>query len=335
MRSFFLLFICITLLGSCKKVFFREEPANDPEAIFEDLWKNFNENYGPTEERNIDWAALYQVYRPQINAGSDEQTLYQVITGMLSVLNDGHVGLIAPNRDRFNSNYILHHSIGDELFDLKLIKSYLEPGYQTGEEDAYVYGKIQGTDIGYIYFDYIGDNFFVLNDFLDKNLLSKGIIIDLRHNQGGDFTYCFSEIGRLTNQERLVFRSRTKNGPGRNDFTSWYSWHIQPKGSYFDKPIVILTDRYTISAGERSVMAFKTLPNVTIMGDTTCGAHSTMIGRELANGWYYTFATQNTLMYDDISYEGKGITPDVRVVNSSFEMLNGIDRTLQEAIASF
>ena len=25
----------------------------------------------------------------------------------------------------------------------------------------------------------------------------NGLIIDLRHNDGGDFTYCFSEIGRL------------------------------------------------------------------------------------------------------------------------------------------
>ena len=142
--------------------------------------------------------------------------------------------------------------------------------------------------MAYIYFDYVAENFFKLNDFLNEYDNVSGYIINMRHNQGGDFTYCFSEIGKLTDQTRYVFRSKTKNGEGINEYTDWHAWYIQPKGEYINEPIVVLTDRYTISAGERSVMAFKTLPNVTTMGDTTNGAHGTMIGRELANGWFYS-----------------------------------------------
>jgi carboxyl-terminal processing protease len=100
----------------------------------------------------------------------------------------------------------------------------------------------------------------------------------------------------LTSQSRFVFRSKTKNGKGKNDFTPWKEWYIKPKGEYINKPIVVLTDRFTISAGERATMAFKTLPNVTVLGDTTNGAHGTMIGRELANGWFYSLVPQKVEM---------------------------------------
>ncbi len=323
------------LLTSCGG-FFDPEPKNSPEAVFENLWTVFNENYGPFEERNIDWGALYTVYRPQVNPATTADELYAVLTAMLAHLDDGHVQLTIPGRPVFNANHQRNNRIEDELFNPEVIRNnYLEPGYRHLNDNGYVYGKIRGRNIGYIYFDYVSDNFFILEQFLDENLSSDGIIIDLRHNQGGDFTYCFSEIGRLTDQPREVFQSRTKNGPGFADFTAWYSWGIKPKGPYFNKPIVVLTDRYTISAGERSVMAFMTLPNVTVMGDTTSGAHATMIGRELANGWYYSLATQHTRLFDGKSYEGIGLIPDVLSKNTQEEILRGIDRTLANAIDAF
>lgn len=97
----------------------------------------------------------------------------------------------------------------------------------------------------------------------------------------------------------------------------------------------MLTDRYTTSAGERAVMAFKTLPNLTHMGDTNSGAIATKIGKELANGWYYSLVTQKTEFRDGISYEGPGLPPDIFVKNTAGEMAAGQDRTLEEALALF
>ncbi len=316
---------------SCKKMFV-EPPANNPEAIFENLWTTFNEEYAPFEERNIDWQAQYNMYRPMVNAGTTDGELFSVISRMLSVLDDGHVTLTAPERDLFISNKIRNELIDDEIFSIPVIKTYLETGYKEGEENSYIFGKIKNENVGYIYFDYVGDNFLKLNNFLSDLPNAKGYIIDMRHNQGGDFTYCFSEIGRLTNQSRYVFRSKTKNGKGKNEYTDWHEWHIYPNGEYVDKPIIVLIDRYTISAGERSVMAFKTLPNATLMGDTTNGAHGTMIGRELVNGWFYSLVPQKVELPDGKSYEGIGLAPDIFSKNTMPEISNGIDKTLQKAI---
>jgi carboxyl-terminal processing protease len=322
--------LSFTIMG-CEKMFI-ELPANNPEVIFENLWTTFNEEYAPFEERHVDWVAEYNTFRPMVKSTTTEAELFTILSQMLGKLDDGHVSLTAPGRDVFYANKIRNELIDDELFSIPVLKTYLAPGYKDGEEHSYIYGKIKNQNVAYIYFDYVAENFFKLKDFLNEYSDVNGFIIDMRHNQGGDFTYCFSEIGRLTDQSHNVFRSKTKNGKGPNDYTDWYDWSIQPKGAYIDKPIIVLIDRYTISAGERTVMAFNTLPNVTLMGDTTNGAHGTMIGRELANGWFYSLVPQKTELFDGKSYEGIGIAPDIYSKNLLTEITAGIDKTLQAAI---
>lgn len=329
--KFFLSATIALFFSSCEKMF-DETPKNTAEAVFDNLWNTFNEEYAPFEERNVDWDAAYELYRPLINPNTKNDELFEVLSQMLALLDDGHVNLTAPDKEIFFANKIRRELIDDALFNKEVIKSYLEPDFKVGMDESYIYGKVKNENVAYIFFDHVGENFFSLNDFLDSYQHLNGFIIDLRHNEGGDFTYCFSEIGRLTNQSRFVFKSKTKNGKGKNDFTNWKEWYIHSKGDYIDKPIVVLTDRYTISAGERAVMAFKTLPNVTIVGDTTNGAHGTMIGRELANGWFYSLVPQKVELFDGHSYEGIGLAPDVYMKNLASEMDQGFDRTLQFAI---
>ncbi|MBD0288062.1 MAG: hypothetical protein ICV79_21945, partial [Flavisolibacter sp.] len=203
---------------------------------------------------------------------------------MLSKLNDAHVNLTTPNRPVFNANRILNKKIDDDLFNLSVIKdNYMKNKFTEGEASVYVYGLID--NIIYVHFRGINASFSILPKILQSYSEAKGLIVDLRHNPGGDFTYSFPELERLTNQKTLVFSSRTKNGPDTKDFTPWYEWYIEPKGTYFSKKVVLLTDRYTVSAAERTTLAFKVMPGVTLIGEPTSGALSTMIGRELANGW--------------------------------------------------
>jgi carboxyl-terminal processing protease len=320
------------ILQGCSSVF-EAEPENNPEAIFENFWKTFDEEYAVFEERGVDWDDQYTAFRPSVTASTSDDELFAILAQMVEPLDDGHISLTAPSREVFYGNRIRRQKIDDELFNLDIIlENYLETGFEIGEDTSYVYGKIKGENVGYIFFKYVADNFFVLDDFLDTYDDVNGYIIDLRHNDGGDFTYCFSEMGRLVDQERFTFRSRTKNGTGDDEYTEPYDWYVKPEGTFVNKSIMVLTDRYTISAGERAVMGFRVLPNVTVVGDTTNGAHSTQIGRELANGWFYTIATQKVHLEDSLSYEGIGLPPDVRVINTLDEVNAGVDGVLRYAI---
>lgn len=336
MKNYSILFLVFTIfiLSGCETVFYEPEPENNPDALFEDLWTTFKTDYGPFEERGVDWDAQYQIFRPMVSSSTTEAELLVVFKALLRTLNDGHVSLTTPYADVYYSNIIIDQKIDSDLFDLDLIKStYLNNQFKENGYGWNTYGLI--GNIGYWHIYAIGQNMLEIDEILDYFANADGLIVDMRHNNGGNFTYAFSEFGRFTDQERLVYKSKTKNGEGPDDYTDWYDWSIYPSGEYFNKPIVLITDRYTISAGERTVMAFKTLPNVTHIGDTTNGSIATKISKELANGWYYSLVTQKTLFHNGISYEGSGIPPNEYFKNTSAEMANGQDITLEEAISKF
>lgn len=322
----------LLLAASCRKTFFEPEPADQPEAIFETVWQTFHQNYGPFTERGADWPSIYGQYRPQVTANTSDDTLFAILTAMLAHLDDGHVNLYAPGQPAFNSNHIRNQLIDNELFDLEIIKAnYLKNNFQSDAEETFVAGLLP-DNILYLHFPFVSGNMTEMGRAIDKFPNAKGLIVDLRHNDGGDFTWAFAEMGRLTDQRRLVFSSRTKNGPAADAFTAWHDWHLEPQGAFFNKPIVLLTDRYTISAGERAAMALQSLPNCITIGDTTCGAQSTMVAGELANGWKYTIATQNTRLADGKSYEGIGLAPDIYLKNEPAVMKNGRDQVLEAAV---
>ena len=326
--------VFVLSLISCEKVFFEPTPENNPEAIFEDFWTTYNNEYANFEERGVDWDAIYTQYRPQVNLNTTDDELFEIFKQMLWPTGDAHIKLIAPNRKIFTPNKYYEYHFEDELFDLDLIKTkYLKSNFQENGYGYNTYGRI--GKVGYIHMQWITDNLAEFADILESFSDIDGLIIDLRHNGGGDFTWAFSEFGPLTNETRYAYRSRTKNGPGKNDFTDWFEWNMVPGGEYFDKPLVLLTDRYTISAGERATLGLKTLPNLIHMGDTTNGASATIISRELANGWYYTVMPQEIEFRDGISYEASGIPPDVRVENTAEEMSAGQDKALEAALERF
>ncbi len=322
--------ICIGI-GSCSLLYVAE-PANHPEALFENFWQSFNDDYAAFEERNIDWNNVYNQYRPRVNAETSEIELYNVLSEMIKPINDGHVALMAMPHGSIDANNYFREKTDDALFSLELVRSnYLHPDYKM-LPDKYVYGKIDSHNIAYIFFDVFRADAVMLDAMLKDYPDVNGYIVDLRHNGGGDVSYSFSFLGRFITGDTYFLRSKTKNGKGPNDYTSWYNWHLTPSGSLIKKPLILLTDRYTVSAAERMVMAARALPNTLVVGDTTNGTFGTKISRELANGWFYSYSIQKVEMFDGKNYEGIGLPPDVWVKNDLQEMDLGIDRTLQYAI---
>lgn len=322
----------VLLFSACKKMFIAE-PELHPVAIFENFWQTMDEEYAPFEERNINWDSIYNHFRPMVTEETTDDELFHILSQMIAPFDDGHLSLTAPNRPVYFSNRFYRDRIDDELFSRDVVATYLAEGAVSGPDKSYLYGKIKVSNVAYMHFDHVGTNFLDFNDFLDQYKSASGLIVDLRHNHGGDFTFALSEMGRLTNEKRYVFRSRTKNGKSRYAFTEWANWYLEPRAPYVNKPIIVLIDRYTISAAERALMAFKSLPNVRLMGDTTNGAQGSMIGRVLANGWYFSVVPQKVEMFDGHSYEGLGIAPDIVFKYDLEDMRSGKDEMLEAAVA--
>ncbi len=333
----YILFLLFSLLSlwACQDVLFEEEPANDPIGNFESLWNTFNERYAVFAQRSVDWQSLYEQYRPQVNANTTDDQLFEIITAMLSHLDDGHVSLMAKGEPFWSGSLEFRERAKDKLFDLGLIQDNYVNGNLRNINNQYFYGAIN-EDIGYLFINFLsGEKPTFIDDFIAEMQNKKGLIIDLRHNGGGDFTNAEVIASRFADQRTLAFSGQAKNGPGPEDYGETTDYFIEAVGpAQFIQPIVVLTDDYTISAGENLVLYLRVLPNTTIIGENTSGAMGERIEKELPNGWIYSITGQIIRAADGISYEGPGVPPDIYAQNSFAELDKGMDRVLEMAIES-
>jgi carboxyl-terminal processing protease len=198
----------------------------------------------------------------------------------------------------------------------------------------------------------------VLNSFFNtvSNSSSslKGIIIDIRENGGGETDDVNSLVGALSTNIYTYGFTHSKSGVGRLDFTPDVPAVMGPQsGSFnsvdFNKPVAVLVDHLSVSAAEITALAVRQLPGGKgkIVGTTTWGANGPLLPSVYLNGGQFTIGTpsfgNNGYMFvytssesfkdsKGISYEGRGIPPDIHVIETSSAYNSGVDLQLQAAV---
>jgi carboxyl-terminal processing protease len=105
------------------------QDKNDPELNFEYLWKTYDRNYALFEVKNIDWDALYNVYRPKVNSNTTETELFDIMSELLGNLNDNHVWLRSKSLKRKYRSGLLGEIKMVDPFTL-LQEKYLNSNFQ-------------------------------------------------------------------------------------------------------------------------------------------------------------------------------------------------------------
>ena len=138
---------------------------------------------------------------------------------------------------------------------------------------------------------------------MEKDAPLDGIIVDVRHNPGGnsdDSAGIFASgiVGTegplREGKQRTIYRIR---GTDWNETT----------------PMVVLTDGSSHSAADYFPAAMKELDRATIIGMNSAGNTEGIISRSLADGTLIRLAVTTLLLNDGTSLEGIGVTPDVIV----------------------
>jgi carboxyl-terminal processing protease len=336
-RSFSILIAACVFYG-CDTVFFGPDPANTPENNFEIFWRDFDRYYAQFSLRHIDWDSVYTLYRPRIAPTTSDRQLFDIFSNIVLGINDMHVSLYTPLGDVYRKSII-----PPSYPSMRLINAckYVQCGVP--QKTVLEYRSCQEFAIGYIVIQSFagqGDGlsladqrYEVIDDILSDWKYKKGIIIDVRWNSGGNSVNAETVASRFADQSRVYSYRRQKIGPGKEDYSSWKSSSIKPRGSYqYLRPVVVLTSRATASSAEMFVMAMQVLPNVTIVGDTTGGGVGNPIFRELPNGWTYRLSTEMEADAQGRIVEGVGVFPDVPVLTTAADSANGIDRILEKGI---
>lgn len=325
-------FILVITL-SCDAILFSDSPdIENPLTTFDDFYTHVDESFSFFEYIPHDFDSAYVVNRSILESNPTENQLIAALQEMITIMEDGHT-------DVFLNDRALSYTGWYDQFPLNQLPT-IENYFQSYEQvnTALEYGIITGGTIGYIKINTFSGNITTANyeqidPILEQLSNVDGIVIDVRSNGGGNSNNADLIISRFNDESRLAFRARRKSGPARNEFGSWVNINTAiSSGNRFLKPVFVLTNRRSFSSTEWFVSGMRTIPHVSIVGDTTGGGSGNPLFKEIVNGWSMRVSNTQKELPEGRDFQYTGIYPDIAVWISQTDSLNGIDTILERAI---
>ena len=323
-----ILLSALFITTACEDLVLKPDPENKPTVIFEHLWSDINNRYAYFELKEIDWNAIGNDYRSQISDHMDEVELFNVLADMLYQLRDGHVNLTSPfDRSR---NWRWFQDYPENYSQIIIDRDYLK-------KDFLITGPLHNQVIDsvlYVNYRSFADQITKahLDQLMERAQPLKGVIIDVRNNGGGSLHNGAMLASCFVEQPLIYAQQRFKNGPGKDDFTSWQNMVIRPRdGQRFTGPVVLLTNRRSYSASNFFAQMMKVIPNAIVMGDNTGGGGGIPVYGELPNGWTYRFSASQAITPEGEHLEIT-VPADIKLDMLFFNEGGGTDTIIEAAL---
>ncbi len=174
--------------------------------------------------------------------------------------------------------------------------------------------------IAYIYMKNMGSS--ELNRF-KKEIANEwhyrdALIYDLRYNRGGNV---HDEVLQILSQKSYL-QWKYRNG----------KLTPQPNFAISDKPIILLTNEQSLSDAEMTAEGFQTLKLGKIIGNETYHWIIFTSNISLLDGTIFRLPSWGCYTLEGNNIEKVGVTPDILVINTFKDRLNGEDPQLDRAI---
>ena len=195
-----------------------------------------------------------------------------------------------------------------------------------------------------------GVGYLTINNFEDNKIIkqfdslytaeiikTKGLIIDLRYNGGGDGGIGFNILKRLTDKPFLNSQAKILQHSSRPydeplwDNLGYGRW--SPNGKiFYDKPVIVLIGPRTFSAAEDFTVAFDYMKRGTLVGMATGGSTGQPVPFSLPGGGSARVCGKRDTYPDGKEFVGIGIMPDVTVKKTIKDLLSGKDAAKDKAL---
>jgi len=212
-----------------------------------------------------------------------------------------------------------------------------KPDYSGGQMVSY--GKVQGTNIGYIYcWAWSKNAYYEFYNAVNALMNTDGLIIDFRFNNGGNMFLSNGGLSLL-----FPYKIRTINFTSRMNRNDHYAMSDVTKSDDCDipgtppgytKPIAVLTGPGDVSAGDQVALRMKYHPTAKLFGKSTSGAFSSPIYRDIGNEWLfrYSFAECYELKNPDVYLTHKELPVDYDVWLTPEYVAQGRDNVVEAAL---
>lgn len=319
---------------------------NSPKENYSYFVKYLTEHYGMFPYKNINWDSLVTHYSRLITDETSSDSLFFTICRLASQLRDKHLWI---DNDKYAYNYSIGKVVCSKQVDsiylsrrkyknIDLIKTkYLDNKYFTSEINNFLAGKIDG-DIGYLSWDWFDKNTYavdsVITDIIKWLSDCNYLIIDIRNNIGGTDSSALTIANHLIKTDTCYLISKIRRGDQVDSYSDPIYFRTNVENVSFSKPILVLINRFSISAAETFSLALRNQINIKFLGEPTAGAFSDAEDAYLPNGWHFTYSIGGWTDCAGNIWEGKGIQPDIWLKEINEETRN-TDPYLEQALKEF
>lgn len=158
---------------------------------------------------------------------------------------------------------------------------------------------------------------------------TKGIILDLRFNDGGFDAVSLELLKHFVAAKTLVFNKQAWIGKG---LTAKQEIFVEPAEVTYKKPVVLLTSNHTASAAETFTLGTMAFKNFIRIGHKTQGIFSDALPKQLPNGWEFTLSNEIFTSASGRNLENIGISPDINTGPEQLKNLLVKDAALEAAV---
>jgi len=184
--------------------------------------------------------------------------------------------------------------------------------------------KILKENIGYLRFNGFQPPIpSKINTAITDLMSTKGLIIDLRGNDGGSTDAMKFILNKFVSQSVKYCTWVGRRGK-RDDY-------LIPMQSSYDGKVIVLVDEMSISAAEHFALSLQKLGIAKIVGTQTPGQLLAGQGFFIQENVLLVVPIEKIVYPDGFNPEGKGVTPDFKIKLNKNLLIKGIDNQLDKA----
>lgn len=316
---------------------FKTGPARDPaappkatpaenRASVDDLRRFVDEDYAYRDSRDLDWDALFTEFAPRIEAAATPQDFAAAVAAMLAHADDYHIWVRYDGQDFPVARRSVRRNYSFDLLP-RLVPQWRQRSdvVWTGRfDDGIHYVLLAGLPGDPDAYDPAFEAVALAAD------MGKGLILDVRPNGGGDEARAAQFAGCFADRPRVYARDVIREY-GR--FSPVLDRTLQPNLARprFKGNVAVLMGPTNMSSCESLLMMMKACPNITLLGQTSCGSSGRPVPHALTNGVIVFLPSWRDLFPDGRPLEGVGVSPDVEVETTPDDFVT-IDPVLDAAL---